>query len=222
MPFVKIGGWSSASQMEDCFIKVGNGYLAFSKAMENRMKTRILYVHGKRQGPADTISRTATTLRKILPPSKFKIFAPSFSEDPDEALQFLHGYIRENDIDLIIGSSLGAFITLQLREKTRIVINPCCDPAEEVTKRSEWPNDIVQKYRAQRARLYEAIKEEDRINTYALFATNDELFSFFDEYKQHYHQALFMEDGHRISEENIRHMLCPLIDLASRQIVKRR
>ncbi|PID90111.1 MAG: hypothetical protein CSA97_04570 [Bacteroidetes bacterium] len=186
------------------------------------MKTRILYVHGKRQGPADTISRTATTLRKILPPSKFKIFAPSFSEDPDEALEFLHSFIQENDIDLVIGSSLGAFITLQLREKTRIVINPCCDPAVEVPKRSEWPDDIVQKYRIQREKLYEDLKEEDRMQTYALFGTNDELFSFFDEYKRHYAQALLMEDGHRISEDNIRHMLCPLIDLASRQITKQK
>lgn len=43
-------------------------------------------------------------------------------------------YIAEHGIELVMGSSLGAFITLTLTGVPRVAINPCCKPSVELPK----------------------------------------------------------------------------------------
>ena len=52
----------------------------------------------------------------------------------ESAREQILNFIDEFKIDLVIGSSLGGFITLTLNGIPRFVINPCWDPPVELCK----------------------------------------------------------------------------------------
>ena len=63
---------------------------------------KIIYFHGFASSGA---SGTVQTLRKIMP--DIEIIAPDIPVDPQEALPFLKELCRQEQPDLIIGTSMG-------------------------------------------------------------------------------------------------------------------
>ena len=55
-------------------------------------------------------------------------------EQPELAIQSIKQYVADNQIDLIIGASLGGFLAMHIIGITRIVVNPCWNPAIELPK----------------------------------------------------------------------------------------
>ncbi len=86
----------------------------------------ILYIHGfKSCGKGNK----SDALRRYF--GEKKILAPNLPVSPKEAIDFLSYMINQNDIELIVGSSLGGFYTIYLAEKfdkKAVLINPSLKP----------------------------------------------------------------------------------------------
>jgi len=84
----------------------------------------ILYIHG-------FASCGNSNKTKLLKQHFDNVLAPDVPIDPDEAISFLQKLIVENEVDLIIGSSLGGFYAAHLAEKFQIkmvLLNPSTQP----------------------------------------------------------------------------------------------
>ena len=110
---------------------------------------KVLNLHGF-MGKAD--NRTYSALCELMP--KENIVSPKLeymNDHPDELFAKLNRIIENEDIDIIIGQSLGAFYALPLAfvgGLPCILTNPCFFPAEtEVIINSEISRDILEEYR---------------------------------------------------------------------------
>ena len=80
---------------------------------------KILYVHGFQSSGQ---SGTVTLLRTLLPNAT--VVAPDLPIHPEEAMTLLHDVCREEQPDLIIGSSMGGMMAEMLYGYDRILVNP--------------------------------------------------------------------------------------------------
>ena len=110
---------------------------------------KILNLHGF-MGKAD--NRTYATLCELMP--KEDIVSPSLdfmNEHPKKLFNKLAELIRNENIDIVIGQSLGGFYALPLALKCGIpciLTNPCFHPAETgVIVDSELSREILNEYR---------------------------------------------------------------------------
>lgn len=177
-------------------------------------KIKILYIHGLN---SNGNSRTATTLRQLLGDIAI-VFSPIFSSNVEsfnvmkQNIRQAWSFVNANEINLIIGSSMGGFIASNLMSMPKILINPCLRPSEQFYKRTSITQEETDKYAEFENAMI--IDREDRLATYGLFSTNDELFSYKNLFEKIYlpEHSYSMDDGHRISTDNIKNHLLPLID----------
>ena len=95
---------------------------------------RILYVHGYNGKPNGESFQKLAKYAEVADFDGEKVEMHSFDYDatePFKAERELRKYYFENDIDLIIGSSLGGFIAACCEWARRIVVNPCWKPSVE-------------------------------------------------------------------------------------------
>ena len=184
------------------------------------MRTNILYIHG--YGGSGN-SRTAQALRNCLS-ENYNVFEPCFPINPVEAVALAQETLRTKGIDIVVASSLGAFTALQLRDVPKILINPCLYPSKELPKLTDISEDILQKFVEMENQFKEWITEINNKDwgetgsvetmwTYGIFSTNDELFSYEDDFLKYYpnYQVQTIEDTHRISVENVEKVIVPII-----------
>lgn len=175
---------------------------------------KILFIHGLNGGQN---GGTATALKSQLG-EQAQVFAPAFSNDLhtfDNALaniELAKRTVSEEGIDLVIGSSMGGFTALQLSGVPTIVVNPCMRPSEHLAglMPGMTPEEL-DKFR----KLEDGLNPSDyaKENTYALFAMEDELFSYKSLFNSLYGaQNLSSIPGtHRNSPERVRDYIVPLI-----------
>ena len=85
--------------------------------------------------------------RKYLPSDQFEIVSVVYpQQDCAQAVPFLEQVIEQEHIDMVLGTSLGGFITLCLNTRVpKLVVNPCMRPLEELPKltpRPDHPDDV--------------------------------------------------------------------------------
>ncbi|MBE0499427.1 MAG: hypothetical protein IBX43_09355 [Campylobacterales bacterium] len=84
----------------------------------------ILYLHG-------FASCGDSNKTRLLKEHFEDILSPDIPVDPDEAVSFLQKLVVENEVDLLIGSSLGGYYASYLAEKFQIktvLLNPSTQP----------------------------------------------------------------------------------------------
>lgn len=177
--------------------------------------TNILYIHGY---GSDANSTTGQEIRKNLPKT-FKVFTHSFSNDYEQFESMSNNILeafkltKDYQIDLIVASSMGAFIAMGCADVPKIIINPCMLPSEQLKLRiaPSITETELDKYREYESLL--TASENERMHTYGLFATNDELFSYKTLFEKRYSadNVYTMNDGHRISATSIQNELIQLI-----------
>lgn len=179
------------------------------------MKKNILYIHG--YGSKGN-SRTATILQDELS-ELFKVYSPAFSNDVHFYTETLlnidraQAFIKDQSIDLVVASSMGAYVALRLPYIPKIVINPCMLASVEIPRilYATMEKQEIDKYKIDEKNF--SVDGQNKLLTYALFANKDELFSYRNYFEQLYgvDHLYPIVDGHRISEENIRNVLVPLV-----------
>jgi predicted esterase YcpF (UPF0227 family) len=183
--------------------------------LENR-KIHILYIHGY---GGNGNSRTAQALARNLP-ENYYIFSPRFSLNPIEALELAKQFVQNKPIDIVVASSLGAFTALQLRGVPKILINPALYPSKELPKRADIPEDILLIFLRLEKQTFDNINDKEKAQTFGVFSTNDELFSYKHEFSAHYPNIQSMEDTHRISVENVKKVIVPIVQDITNTIIK--
>ena len=184
---------------------------------------KIIYFHGFASSGA---SGTVQTLRKIMP--DIEIIAPDIPVDPQEALPFLKELCRQEQPDLIIGTSMGGMYAQQMRGFKRICVNPAFNMSSlsKVLKTGEHEflnrrkdnqktfritRDIIQHFNQMERQQFKDITPEEQELCWGLFGINDTTVNTYDLFRKHYTQTTRFEGEHRLNEKVLRHTVIPLI-----------
>lgn len=180
----------------------------------HRAVKKILYIHGYGSG-ANSI--TGNEIQRKLG-DKAVVFMPGFSNDLflfENMVQNIHkarNFVVENNIDLVIGASMGGFTAMQVPGVRKVLMNPAMVPSDifrqgilETISEAD-----LEKYRQLENR---EVSAEEKALTYSLFATDDELFSYKERFEKLYDPAksFSMVGKHVVSPRNIREALLPLL-----------
>ena len=195
---------------------------------------KIFYIHGLGSGK---YSETPKRLREALPEAE--VLSPEIPIDPIEAMRFLEdNFLNDTSIDLVVGSSLGGFYSLLLKHHRKLLANPALFADEDIEKGIDLGEQEFLSLRENGARTYVIdetfihglAKIRDKIfhadplhpgmpdqeqveNTWAIFARNDELLAHHDDFCHLFRSdhAFRMKGEHRVSEDNMRKDIVPLI-----------
>lgn len=165
---------------------------------------KILYVHGY-NGKAN--GESFQKLAKYAEVADFggeKVEMHSFDYEatiPFKAERALRKYYFENDIDLIIGSSLGGFIAASCEWARRIVVNPCWKPSVELPKVGY--TGPTEAYGLMEEHLGCFAEKGDGELCIGCFAEADELLGtkYKDAFSEHFKETYVIPGGHHLSEE---------------------
>ncbi|NLO70464.1 MAG: hypothetical protein GX102_05890 [Porphyromonadaceae bacterium] len=177
---------------------------------------KILYIHGYGSG-ANSI--TGSEIQRKLGDNA-TVFLPGFSNDlflfenMKQNIRSAVNFIKEHNVDLVIGSSMGGFTAMQIPEVQKILIKPAMVPSEIFGHGilDEITEEDLEKYRQLENR---EVSPDEKKLTYALFSTDDELFSYKERFEKLYDSAksFSMTGKHVISPRSIRENLLPLISI---------
>ena len=191
---------------------------------------KILYVHGL--GGTKNGS-TSKNLKEICNKNNIDFYSFDVPFDPIKAVTTIINFIKENNIDAVISSSLGAFYTLNASLRfdnlKTIVINPAFDVYNDILNNfgkgiKEYRGireDGIQQYELN-DNYYEALlilkKVFDREisnqkfdNWYGYFSTNDEYFSHKKEFEKFSKNIRVIEDTHHIGYKNLEYIINELL-----------
>lgn len=164
---------------------------------------KILYVYG--YGGSHR-SSSPQKLRKILSTEEFLVLCIDYpQEDCAKALEFLQQYVADEQIDAVMGSSLGAFLALCLDiEVPKIIVNPCLVPTVELPKLQPLPGKprpsaaMVQSYASFEKQAFDHVSPL----TTCFMAEDDELLGTQYRPAMQAHMPLVgIPGGHRITDE---------------------
>lgn len=170
------------------------------------MEKEILYIHGY-----GSSGSTGRTLEKLLN-GYCKVHHFSIPVNPDDAFIKINKYLGNHpEISLIVGSSLGGFIASRFNGYLKLLINPCMHPSIELPKLGcdTEISDIYYKYED-----YDFLDLEEKLSTYLMFGTKDELFSYKSECEKYYIKKNIssMEDiTHHLNEKELNEFVVPMI-----------
>ena len=182
----------------------------------------ILYIHGlSSSGNAST----SNNLRLLLP--DHNVFSPDLPIDPQEALTLLQTIVKEQNIDIAVGTSMGGMFAQKLRGTRKIIVNPAFHVSRTLRKNIginpffnkradgateyEITEEICQAYEELESAQFDNLTDEERNLTYALFGTDDDVVNCEPEYLEHYTHCAKFTGGHRLSLDNLRDTIVPLI-----------
>ena len=164
---------------------------------------KILYIYGYGGSAAGS---TVTMLKRLMPEG-YSVEAFTYTQaDCAKAREEILAYIREHGIDLVMGSSLGGFITHTLQGVPRILINPCWLPSE-VLPSIGAPAELVATY-VPFERWAEEYAADDNTLVHAFFADADELLGdkYVSAFLHHYPESHChrIPSAHHLSEDGAR------------------
>lgn len=165
---------------------------------------KILYIHGYNGKPDGGSFRKLAKYAEAACFGGEKVEMHSFDYDatkPYKAIRELKLYYYKNDIDLIIGSSLGGFLAAQCDWARRIVVNPCWFPSVELPKIGyTGPTDD---YTYLERDLGAYSKHGDADLCIGCFAPEDELLGtkYLNSFLEDFRETHDIPGGHHLSDE---------------------
>ena len=186
------------------------------------MKKTVIYLHG--YGSSGQ-SGTVRHLRKLMP--EYNVLAPDIPINPKEALPFLEGFCKDNNADLIIGTSMGAMYAMQLVDYRRICVNPALhmsaltdvlrvgtfeyfQPTADGKTHFTITEDTIQQFREMEAKMYEKLTDENRRRCWGFFGDEDIVVNFKGEFLRHFFPNVQMfHGGHRMNNTILEKVILP-------------
>lgn len=166
---------------------------------------KILYIHGY---DSSSESHSAQVLLAHLG-SGIELIHPTFPNAPEVSIPMAQHIIRSEQIDMVVGTSLGGFVTLQCRDIPRFVINPSIRP--HLTLPNIGYRGELSTFERLSLHIWSDITEREREETIGLFGLNDELFSYRDEFAQYYPHVIETEDSHHVLDSTLTDIVVPRI-----------
>ena len=184
----------------------------------------VLYCHGfASSGQSGTVTR----LREVMPQAR--VISPDIPVHPQEAIALLRDVCRQEQPDLIIGTSMGGMYAEQLRGFDRICVNPAMEMGETMrahgmtgTQQFQNPRQdgiqefyvdkaLIKEYKEQSEQRFEGITPEEQQRVYGLFGDEDTTVDTYDMFHEHYPQAIRFHGEHRMNDKSFMHSVVPVI-----------
>lgn len=177
----------------------------------------ILYIYGF-NGSKKSV--TAKILKEVFP--EHNIYCVDYPQNNIEnSLKILQSYIYKNNINVVIASSYGAFISLFLRNVVKFLINPCMCPTDELPKIGA--SDEYVKDAAKYEKCLDKINFDESLITFGLFSNHDELFGV--KYKKDFKYfgivITINKCGHRANKEMFETELKPIFNRCIKDAIKK-
>lgn len=178
-------------------------------------KLNVFYVWGYGGSPD---SKTVKNLKELLG-KKYNVISDYYAQyNPEEAIKDIKYYIEQYKIDILVGSSLGGYIVLQIPGIKKVIINPCLYPNIELPllKDEEGDDavpahiiDFYEKYISNHD-VWENFNNDE---TVFVMGNNDELFGmkYFDEITEHSNNVKISEQGHHNTKTSLKEYVVPII-----------
>lgn len=174
--------------------------------------TDILFIHGFNGSPT---GGSYTLLKERLDPGRYRLHTMDYNPaDPEGAIRDIRSYCARNGIGLVIGTSLGGFMALNVTSLPRIVHNVCWSPSTELL-RLGLPEQYADIYRTLEEKLLtesilpEANGQQEGLpegsgGVRGVFTTEDELLG--DRYRavfgSHFSEPVLVSGPHRMNGES--------------------
>ena len=178
-------------------------------------KVNMFYVWGYGGAPDST---TVTNLKDLLG-KDYNVVSDYYAQyNPEEAIKDINYYIEHYKVDILVGSSLGGYLALQIPGIKKVIINPCLYPNIELPLLKDddgneaVPSHIVdfyEKYISEH-NVWENFNNEE---TVFVMGNNDELLGmkYFDEISEHSNKIKISEQGHHNTLNSLREYVVPVI-----------
>jgi predicted esterase YcpF (UPF0227 family) len=219
------------AQLYEQIYPANNSVLSKKQKKKNKYPLNILYIHGLSSSGS---SSTAGWLRHFLPDAT--VYSPDLPVEPGKALNLLKETVVNNQIDIVIGTSMGGMFAQKLRGYKKILVNPAfhvsetmrcrigmntfLNPRQDGATEYEITEELCDAYQALEKPQFDRIDGHERNSAIGLFGTNDTTVNCMDEFQKHYYRFYTFQGGHRLREENIRENLLPAIKKLSKKINK--
>lgn len=190
--------------------------------LQDFLNINLLYVHGFRSSGN---SATAKSLQENLP--YCKIFAPDLPIDAQDAVELLKHIVNEENIDVVVGTSMGGMLAQKLRNIPKVLVNPSFFVSETFRKNIgtvsylnerkdgatefEITPKVVDSYAVIERGQFHALTQREKSITVGAFGNNDEIVDCKDVYLSHYESIVYFAGGHRLNELAIKHRIIPTI-----------
>jgi predicted esterase YcpF (UPF0227 family) len=186
---------------------------------------KLMYLHGSASAG---YSHTSMGILNNLP-EDWQLLTPDCPVDAEECLKMLKELCVKEKPDLIIGSSQGGYYAQMLKGYKRICVNPAFEMSKDadvkvgnhqfVINRADGEQkyvitpEIQDGYRRLEAHQFEGITDFDRENCYGLFGNKDAEWGYCKAiFAEHYNHIHTFPGGHRLTDEEIKKYLIPLIN----------
>ena len=185
---------------------------------KNENSHKILYIHGLSSSGS---SGTAERLRKFLPGDT--IFSPDLPIEPQEAMAMLRQLAEREQINLVIGTSMGGMFAQKLHGYNKILVNPSSHVSRSMRKKLgkneffsprtdgathyEITENLCDRYEDLERTQFDNITDHEREITLGLFGIADDVANCSEEFRQHYAKISRFNGGHRLTEREIRDVL---------------
>lgn len=188
---------------------------------------KIIYFHGFGSSHA---SGTVEILRRELVDDK--VIAPDIPIDPAEALPYLKDLCQQEQPDLIIGTSMGGMYAQQMRDYSRILVNPAftMSTMSKVLKTGEHKffngrydgakifkitKDIIQHHNQMERQQFKNITSEQKENCWCLVGLHDTSVTNAEAlFKKNYlaDHVIRFDGEHQLNDKVIKKVLIPLLE----------
>lgn len=184
---------------------------------------KVLYIHGF---ASSGDSGTAHEIQKLLPESS--VISPDLPVDPNEAYDMLCHLLDDEEIDIIVGTSMGGMFANVLNSVPKVLVNPAFHVSESMRKKIgvvpffktradgatefEVTDELCDKYKKLERRQFAFFHDRDTGETFALFGTEDDVIDCHEEYRRYFGDAYMnISCGHRLTTDVIKRDLLPIM-----------
>ena len=186
---------------------------------------KMMYVHGFASSGS---SGTVMNLRRSLP--GWRVIAPDLPVDPFEALELLRTIVKEEQPEIVVGTSMGGMYTQQLWGVSRIVVNPSFEMSRSLlfgkmgrnkymSKRKDGATEfridksVVERFKEMEKRQFDGITEEEKQLVIGLFGDKDPIVHFYPLMAELYgeERCRWFNGEHRLNDKIVDKVLLPLI-----------
>ena len=190
----------------------------------NEMR-KMMYVHGFASSGS---SGTVMNLRRSLP--GWRVIAPDLPVDPFEALELLRAIVKEEQPEIVVGTSMGGMYTQQLWGVPRIVVNPSFEMSRSLlfgkmgrnkymSKRKDGATEfridkgVVERFKEMEKHQFDGITEEEKQLVVGLFGDKDPVVHFYPLMAELYgeERCRWFSGEHRLNDDVVKKVLVPLI-----------
>lgn len=189
-------------------------------------KRKLVYVHGF---ASSGCSGTVMTLRRHL--VGWTVVAPDLPVDPFEALEMLRNVVKEENPDVVVGTSMGGMYAQQLWGVPRIVVNPSFEMSRSLlfgkmgrnkymSKRKDGATEfridkaVVERFKEMEKHQFDGITDEEKRLVVGLFGDKDPVVHFYPLMAELYGEGRcrWFQGEHRLNDTVVKKSVIPLIE----------